>query len=186
MDELTPTRATDVSISRFEMSYPLGPLDRLRKKHFISMRRHRAGAVVFAALTFTGAAILLLAHTPLAPLELHRWVVLTDADRAVDSRTAAVLLLLCAAGVYWQSRMRGVSIDRDWIEVREVFLPTIPRFRRWSWMQVTRIVIDTSRIDMELIDGRIERINEVFRFAELRDYIVAMAQRKRVPITFGP
>jgi hypothetical protein len=79
--------------------------------------------------------------------------------------------------------MRGVVVSDDWIEARYLLPLGIPRARRWAWPQVLRVVIDDTRIGVELWDGTFERLPDVANATGLVQLVVQHARRRRIDVT---
>jgi hypothetical protein len=111
------------------------------------------------------------------------WVVERDRGRPLSASVLAVVIVVSAVATVLRTHMRGVLVGEDWIEARYLLAFGIPRSRRWGWPQVLRVVIDGSRVALELWDGSFERLPEVAKARELVELIVRQAQRRRIQVT---
>ncbi|MDP8998530.1 MAG: hypothetical protein M3O46_00280 [Myxococcota bacterium] len=175
---------TDVngSIARFEMTYS-PPGGGTRAKFGPPLRtRMPSAAYLLGALVLGGAV--LYAYT-LAPSSsrLFMWAVEGDRDRPVSASILAVIIVASALGTVLRTHMRGVLVGDQWIEARYLLPLGIPKARRWGWPQVLRVVVDDTRIALELWDGGFERLPEVARARELVQLVVQQAQRRNIDVT---
>jgi hypothetical protein len=114
---------------------------------------------------------------------LFVWAVEGDRDRPVSASILAAIVFISAVGTVLRTHMRGVLVSEQWIEARYLLPLGIPKARRWGWPQVLRVVIDDTRIALELWDGSFERLPEVAKSRELVNLVVRLAHRRRIDVT---
>jgi hypothetical protein len=175
---------TDVngSVARFSMTY--SPVAGDRRK-FGPPLTSRIPSALYLVAAVALAIVVAYAYT-LAPSNsrLFQWVVGRDRDRPLSASVLATVIVISALGTVVRTHMRGVILSDDWIETRRVMALGIPRARRWSWAQVLRVVLDDSRVALELWDGSFERLPDVARREDLVQMLVGHANRKRIDVTW--
>jgi hypothetical protein len=174
---------TDVngSVARFSMTY--SPVAGDRRK-FGPPLRSRIPSALYLIAAVALAGVVLYAYT-LAPSSsrVFEWVVGRDRDRPLSASVLAAVIVVSAIGTVVRTHMRGVVLSDDWIETRRVLPLGIPRARRWAWAQVLRVVLDDSRVALELWDGSFERLPDVARRDDLVQVVIGHAQRRRIDVT---
>jgi hypothetical protein len=175
---------TDVngSIARFEMTYS-PPGGGTRAKFGPPLRtRMPSAAYLLGALVLGGAVLYAYTFAP-SSSRLFMWAVEGDRDRPVSASILASIIVASALGTVLRTHMRGVLIGDQWIEARYLLPLGIPKARRWGWPQVLRVVVDDTRIALELWDGSFERLPEVARARELVQLVVQQAQQRNIDVT---
>ena len=169
------------SVARFSMTY--SPVAGDRHKFGPPLRTRIPSALYLAAAMVLGTVVL-YAYT-LAPSSsrVFEWVVGRDRDRPLSASVLALIIVVSAIGTVLRTHMRGVVLSDDWIETRRVLPLGIPRARRWAWAQVLRVVLDDSRVALELWDGSFERLPDVAKREDLVRVVVGHAQRRRIDVT---
>ena len=176
---------TDVNgtVAHFEMSYSPPAASASRAKFGPPLRSRVPSALYLFGALLLGAAVL-YAYT-LAPSNsrVFVWAVEGDRDRPVSAAVLAVVVLVSALATVLRTHMRGVLVSEHWIEARYLLPLGIPKARRWGWPQVLRVVIDGTRVGLELWDGSFEKLPEVSSPRDLLSLILQHAQRRRIDIT---
>ena len=174
---------TDVngSVARFEMSY--SPPSAARIKFGPPLRTRVPSALYLLAATALGAAVLYAYTAAPSSSRLFVWAVEGDRDRPVSASVLAAVVLVSALATVLRTHMRGVLVSEEWIEARYLLPLGIPKARRWGWAQVLRVVVDDTRIALELWDGSFERLPEVASARELVQLVLRHAQRRRIDVT---
>ncbi len=174
---------TDVngSVARFEMSY--SPPSAARTKFGPPLRTRVPSALYLLAAMGLGAAVLYAYTAAPSSSRLFVWAVEGDRDRPVPASVLAAVVLVSALATVLRTHMRGVLVSEEWIEARYLLPLGIPKARRWGWAQVLRVVVDDTRIALELWDGSFERLPDVARARDLVQLVVRQAQRRRIDVT---
>jgi hypothetical protein len=177
---------TDVNgtVARFEMSYS-APSAGARRK-FGPPLRSRIPSAVYLAVAIVFSIVTWYAYNAPRSSMLFVWAVEGDRIRPLSASVIAVVLLVSAAATVVRTHMRGVLVSEDWVEARSLLPLGIPRARRWGWAQVTRIVIDGTRVALEMYDGGFERLPEVADAMALVQLLVHHAVRLRIQVTSLP
>jgi hypothetical protein len=175
---------TDVNgtVAHFEMAYS-PPRDVPRRKFGPPLRSRLPSAAYLLAALALGATVL-YAYT-LAPSSsrVFMWAVEGDRDRPVSASILAAVIVVSALATVIRTHMRGVLVSDQWIEARYLLPLGIPKARRWGWPQVLRIVIDGTRIALELWDGSFEKLPVVASPRELLQLVLQHAHRRRIDVT---
>ncbi|HLK38407.1 MAG TPA: hypothetical protein VKU41_16705 [Polyangiaceae bacterium] len=183
LDDGDRPSVTDVNgtVARFEMTYspPSG-----EKEKFGPPLRSRIPSAIYmlGALVLGGVVLYAYALAPSTSV-VFGWVVEGDRGRPVSAGVLATVIVVSALGTVLRTHMRGVLLSEEWIEARYLLPLGIPRARRWGWPQVLRVVIDGTRVALELWDGSFERLPEVAKGRELVESIARHAHRLRIDVT---
>jgi hypothetical protein len=174
---------TDVNgtIAHFEMSYS-PPSAGAREKFGPPLRTRIPSAIYLAAAVAFGIVTWYAYNAP-ASSGLFVWAVEGDRIRPLSVSVIAIVLLVSATATVVRTHMRGVLVSDDWIEARSLLPLGIPRARRWGWAQVTRIVVDGTRVALEMYDGAFERLPEVANGKQLTQLLLHHAVRLRIHVT---
>jgi hypothetical protein len=169
------------TVAQFEMTYST-PVGARAKFGPPWLTRLPSAAYLLGALVL--GALVLYAYTA-APSSsgLFVWVVEGDRGRPLSAGVLAIAILVSAMATVVRTHMRGVLVSDQWIEARYLLPFGIPRARRWAWAQVHRVVVDRSRLGIELWDSSFERLPEVAKHHELTDLILQQARMRRIGIT---
>jgi hypothetical protein len=180
-DERTSVTDVNGSVARFSMTYSPVPGDR---RKFGPPLRSRIPSALYLAAAIALATVVLYAYT-LAPStsRIFEWVVGRDRDRPFSASVLAAVIVVSAIATVVRTHMRGVVLSDDWIETRRVLPLGIPRARRWAWAQVLRVVLDDSRVALELWDGSFERLPDVAHRDDLVQVVIGHAHRRRIDVT---
>jgi hypothetical protein len=174
---------TDVNgtIARFEMTYspPAGG----RLKFGPTLATRLPSALYLAAALVLGALVLYAYTAASSSSLLFVWVVEKDRGRPLSANVLTVIVVVSALATVLRTHMRGVLVSDDWVEARSILAFGIPRSRRWAWSQVLRVVLDGTRVALELWDGSFEKLPEVAKARDLVDVILQHAERKRIDVT---
>jgi hypothetical protein len=174
---------TDVNgtIARFEMTYSPPAGGRLK---FGPTLATRLPSALYLAAALTLGALVLYAYTAASSNSLlFVWVVEKDRGRPLSANVLTVIVVVSALATVLRTHMRGVLVSDDWVEARSILAFGIPRSRRWAWSQVLRVVLDGTRIALELWDGSFEKLPEVAKARDLVDVVLQHAERKRIDVT---
>jgi hypothetical protein len=174
---------TDVNgtIARFEMTYspPTG-----ERKKFGPPLSTRIPSAIYLVAALVLAMLVAYAYTVASSgTRLFAWIVEGDRGRPLPASVLAVIVVVSAFATVLRTHMRGVLVSDDWIEARYLLPLGIPRARRWAWAQVLRVVLDGTRIALELWDGSFERLPAVAKGQELVEVVVRHAERRRIDVT---
>jgi hypothetical protein len=174
---------TDVNgtVARFEMTY--SPPSAARTKFGPPLRTRVPSALYLLGAAALGAAVLYAYTAAPSSSRLFVWAVEGDRDRPVSSSVLAVLVFVSAIATVLRTHMRGVLVSEEWLEARYLLPLGIPKARRWGWTQVLRVVVDDTRIALELWDGTFEKLPEVASARELVQLVLRHAQRRRIDVT---
>jgi hypothetical protein len=182
-DEGDRISITDVNgtVARFEMSYsPPSAGDRVK---FGPPLRSRIPSAVYLAASVVFAIVTAYAYNAPRTSKLFVWAVEGDRIRPLSASVIAVVLLVSAAATVLRTHMRGVLVSDDWVEARYLLALGIPRARKWSWAQVTRVIVDDAHVALEMYDGSFERLPVVADGAALAQLMMHHAMRLRIQIT---
>ncbi len=174
---------TDVNgtVARFEMTYE-PPTAGEKVKFGPPLRMRIPSALYLLAAVAFGVVTAIAYHAPTSS-KLFVWAVEGDRIRPLSVSVIAVVLLVSATATVIRTHMRGVLVADDWVEARDLLPLGIPRAKRWGWPQVTRVILDGSRVGFELYDGTFERLPEVADGRGLAQLIVHHAGRLRIDVT---
>ncbi len=177
---------TDVSgsVAHFEMTY--SPPGGGRVKFGPPMRARVPSALYLLGASVLGAIVLYAYTAAPSGSRLFAWAVEGDRDRPVSASVLAVVVLVSALATVLRTHMRGVVVSEQWIEARYLLPLGIPKARRWAWAQVLRIVVDGTRVALELWDGSFEKLPEVAKSGDLLQLVLQHAQRRRIDVTALP
>jgi hypothetical protein len=174
---------TDVhgTVAHFEMTYEPPAGERFK---FGPPLRARLPSALYLAAALVLGGIVWYAYA-LAPSGswAFAWVVEGDRGRPVSASVLATAVVVSALGTVVRTHMRGVIVSDDWVEARYLLVLGIPRARRWSWAQVSRLIIDGSQAALELWDGSFEPLPEVAAGQRLVQMLAAHAERRRIDVT---
>lgn len=181
---------TDVNgtVAHFEMTYPApSGAPGARIKFGPPLRSRVPSAIYLLGALVLGAVVLYAYTVASSSSRLFVWAVEGDRDRPVSASVLAIIVVVSALATVLRTHMRGVLVSDQWIEARYLLPLGIPKARRWGWPQVLRIVIDDTRIALELWDGSFEKLPDVAGARELVQVILQQAQRRRIGVTvLGP
>jgi hypothetical protein len=175
---------TDVNgpVAHFEMSYS-PPAASARVKFGPPLRSRIPSALYLFGALVLGATVLYAYTLASSNSRLFVWAVEGDRDRPVSAAVLACVVLVSALATVLRTHMRGVLVGEHWIEARYLLPLGIPKSRRWGWPQVLRVVIDGTRVGLELWDGSFEKLPEVSSPRDLLQLILQHAQMRRIDIT---
>jgi hypothetical protein len=175
---------TDVNgtVAHFEMSY--SPSTRATRTKFGPPLRSRLPSAAYLLAALVLGSTVAYAYT-IAPSSsrLFVWAVEGDRDRPVSACILAAVIVVSALATVIRTHMRGVLVSDQWIEARYLLPLGIPKARRWGWPQVLRVVIDGTRIALELWDGSFEKLPVVASPRELMQVVLQHAQRRHIDVT---
>ena len=182
-DDEDRVSVTDVhgTVARFEMTY--SPPNGEKTKFGPPLRSRIPSALYLFGALGLGAAVWYAYALAPSSSRVFAWVVEGDRARPISASVLATMVVVSAVATVVRTHMRGVVLSDDWIEARYLLALGIPRARRWGWPQVLRVVVDGTRVALELWDGSFERLPEVARGRELVDLVVQQAQRRRIDVT---
>jgi hypothetical protein len=174
---------TDVngSVAHFEMTY--SPPTSGRTKFGPPVRARVPSALYLLGALVLGGIVLFGYTAAPSGSRIFSWVVEGDRDRPVPASLLACIVVVSALATVLRTHMRGVVVSEQWIEARYLLPLGIPKARRWAWSQVLRIVVDDSRIALELWDGSFEKLPEVARPGDLLQLVLQHARRRRIDVT---
>ena len=174
---------TDVNgtVARFEMTY--SPPSAARTKFGPPLVTRVPSAIYLLGASVLGAVVLYAYTTAPSSSRLFVWAVEGDRDRPISASILAAIVFVSAVGTVLRTHMRGVLVSEQWIEARYLLPLGIPKARRWGWPQVLRVVIDDTRVALELWDGSFEKLPEVAKSRELVRLVVHLAHRRRIDVT---
>jgi len=169
------------TVAQFEMTYspPVGA----RAKFGPPWRTRLPSAAYLLGAFVLGTLVLYAYLAAPSSSALFVWVVEGDRGRPLSAGVLAVAILVSAVATVVRTHMRGVLVSDQWIEARYLLPFGIPRARRWAWAQVHRVIIDRTRLGIELWDSSFERLPEVEKPHELTDLILQQARMRRIGIT---
>ena len=177
---------TDVngSVAHFEMSYPAPSGAGRRRTKFGPPLRARLPSALYLLGALVLGAVVLYAYTA-APSSsrVFRWAVEGDRDRPISASVLAVVIVVSALATVLRTHMRGVVVGEQWIEARYLLPLGIPKARRWGWPQVLRVVVDDTRVALELWDSSFEKLPEVANPRALAELVIQHAHRHRIDVT---
>jgi hypothetical protein len=170
------------TVARFEMTYsPPGSAG--RTKFGPPLRTRVPSALYLVAALMLGSVVLYAYAWAPSTSRVFGWVVEGDRGRPISANILAIIVVVSALGTVLRTHMRGVLVSDEWIEARYLLALGIPRARRWGWPQVLRIVVDGTRVGLELWDGSFERLPEVAKGQELVDVVCSYATQRRIDVT---
>jgi hypothetical protein len=171
------------TVARFDMSYS-PPSDGTGRVKFGPPLRTRVPSALYLAIALVCGACVLYAYTAASSSSvLFVWVVEKDRGRYLPAHVLTAVFVASAIGAVLRTHMRGVILSEDWIEARTLLFLGIPRARRWAWTQVDRVIVDETRIGLELWDGSFERLPDVAQRRQFADFIQQQALLRRIDVT---
>lgn len=114
-----------------------------------------------------------------------RYVVEEDVGRVMSIGTFAGVLTASALASVVRAGMRGVRIYADGVETRDVLSLILPRLKRYRWPQIERVILDSSRIGLDLWDGSRAYLPEVGDRAGLERALEHVALARAIPVRGG-
>jgi hypothetical protein len=118
---------------------------------------------------------------------LFHYVVEEDVHRPMSIRTFAIIVLVSALASVVRAGMRGVRLYPDGVEVRDVHSLIVPKFKRYRWAQIERVIVDgSSRIAFDLWDGSRTALPEVRDREGLAIALVRIAAARAIPVGGAP
>jgi hypothetical protein len=183
LDSGDRSSVTDVSgtVARFEMTY--SPPASRRAKFGPPLRTRLPSTAYLAGAVVLGGVVLYAYGAAPSSSWIFGWVVEGDRGRPISAQVLAGIILISALGTVVRTHMRGVLVSDEWIEARYLLPLGIPRSRRWAWPQINRIVMDGTRVGLELWDGSFERLPPVGKARELVELILQHAYRRKIDVT---
>jgi hypothetical protein len=174
---------TDVNgtVARFEMTY--APPSSAKTKFGPPLASRVPSAIYLLGSLALGAAVLYAYTYAPSSSRLFVWAVEGDRDRPVSASVLAAVVFVSALATVLRTHMRGVLVSDQWIEARYLLPLGIPKARRWGWPQVLRVVIDDTRIALELWDGSFEKLPEVASPRGLLQLVLQHAHRRHIDVT---
>jgi hypothetical protein len=174
---------TDIhgTVARFEMSY--SPPASGRTKFGPPLRARVPSAIYLLGAVALGGVVLYAYTAAPSGSRLFSWAVEGDRSRPVPASLLAIIVVVSALATVLRTHMRGVLVSEQWIEARYLLPLGIPKARRWAWAQVLRIVVDDTRIALELWDGSFQRLPDVSRPADLVQLVLQHARSRRIDVT---
>lgn len=182
VEEPSAVSTVNGKVAHFEMSY--SPPARSARAKFGPPWSSRILSTAYLAFAAVLGGVVLYAYT-MAPSSsaLFGWIVGGDRGRPVPANVLAGVIVVSAVATAIRTQMRGVLVSEDWIESRALLPLGIPRFRRWNWAQVLRVVIDRKKVAIELWDGTFEKLPEVAKAEALVSRMLREATRKNIDVT---
>jgi hypothetical protein len=174
---------TDVNgtVAHFEMTY--SPPTGGRVKFGPPLGSRIPSAIYLVAALVLGALVLYAYTAASSGSRLFVWIVEGDRGRPLSASVLAVIVVVSAFATVLRTHMRGVLVSDEWIEARYLLPLGIPRARRWAWAQVLRVVLDGTRVALELWDGSFETLPTVGKGRDLVALVLKHAQRRRIDVT---
>jgi hypothetical protein len=179
-DRISITEVTGTA-ARFDMSY--SPPGAGARTKFGPPLRSRIPSALYLGSAVAFAIVTALAYQAPPSSRLFVWAVEGDRIRPLSVSVIAFVLVVSALATVIRTQMRGVIVDDDWVEARYLLPLGIPRARRWGWAQVTRIIVDESRVALETYDGSFERLPPVADGPRLVQVMMHHAARLRIDVT---
>lgn len=142
----------------------------------------RAPALAHGALSVIVISVVFLAQRGLLGDGLYHY--LFRERHLIDPYVAAGAFAVSAVLSIVRDSMRGVQIQPNWIEYRELLSAMWPRVRRYRWAQIEGITFDEAgTVSVELWDGRRELLPTVGEPDGLRRVLVHVARARAIPVT---
>jgi hypothetical protein len=170
------------TVARFEMTYS-PPGGGARTKFGPPLRLRVPSALYLFAALMLGSVVLYAYSWAPSSSRVFGWVVEGDRGRPISANILTIIVVVSALGTVLRTHMRGVLVSDEWIEARYLLALGIPRARRWAWPQVLRVVVDGTRVGLELWDGSFERLPEVAKGQALVDMVCSYAEQRRIDVT---
>jgi hypothetical protein len=163
------------TVARFEMAYNPNPRERFV---FGPPLWQRLPSLIFLGFSIAvGCVVLGASFGASSNSVMFRWV--TDRPGAMP---LSLIIFLCALATVVRAGLRGVIITREGVEARYLLAMGVPRIRKWSWVQIDRLVVDDEGVLLELWDGTYERLPEVKDTKEMASLLerVALGRGRQV------
>lgn len=111
------------------------------------------------------------------------YVVEQDGARAMSIRTVAGLLAVGAVASTARANMRGVRIQPEGVEIRDVAYFFLPKLRLYHWAQMELIVLNMKhQVAIDLWDGRREFLPSVRDQRGLINTLEHVGQARAIPL----
>ena len=181
-NEADPITLTDTggTVARFDMTYSPPTHERVA---FLVPFYQRLPSFVYLGVSLCIGLIVVMAYQNPEGNKLFSWLVHNDRARHLPSQALAIILIVTALATVLRSHMRGIIVRPDWIESRFLLPLGIPGARRWAWVQVNRIIVDTKTLALELSDGSFEKLPKVADYPKLRALFLAYAEQRKIQVT---
>jgi len=142
----------------------------------------RAPALAHGALAVVVISVVFLAERGTLGDGLYHY--LFQQRHLIDPYVAAGAFAVSAVLSILRDSMRGVQIQPNWIEYRELLSAMWPRVRRYRWAQIEGITFDESgTASLDLWDGRRELLPAVGDPDGLRRVLIHVARARAIPVT---
>jgi hypothetical protein len=146
----------------------------------------RIPSLVYLAVALAVLALVIVGERSPSNSWLYVYVVERDVDRIIGARTLATILLVSALAAIVRASMRGVRIRGDGLEYRDTVALGFPRFRRFKWAQIDRIILDQpTTIALDLWDGSRAFLPTVGDRAGLSAVLEKIAAARAIPVRGG-
>ena len=167
------------TVARFDMSYQPEPRERYA---FGPTWLSRIPSFLWFGFSLVVTGIVVAAYHMSSNSPLTIWVV--ERERGVPPAVLAFLVLASGIATLARTHMRGVIVQRDGLEARYILPLGVPRVRRWAWVQVHRMILDTKDgVILELWSGQYEKLPHVARPQELLAVLGQKATQHGIIVT---
>jgi hypothetical protein len=171
------------TVARFEMSYSPPAGERIS---FGPPLRQTWPAYSYLTFALGLIGTVVVGHYSSHNSPLYIWVVEGDVSRPLSAATLAFIVFVSALATVVRSHMRGVIVHSDGLEARYLMLMGVPRIKKWRWAQIERMVLDESRVLLELWDGTYEALPDVANVRKLSELLERIAAGRKMRITTLP
>lgn len=116
---------------------------------------------------------------------LFWYVVEQDLHRVVGARALAIVLAMSSTASMIRTSMRGVRVRPDGVEYRDMITWALPRFRRYKWPQIDRVILDQKDVALDLWDGSRAYLPPVSDRERLAATLEKIALARAIPVRGG-
>ena len=146
----------------------------------------RLPSILYLALAIVVLVLVLVAQSSPSGTFLHNYLVMTSKQRYISAPVFAALLLVSAIASFVQAGMRGVRVQGDGVEYRDLVNFAWPKVRRFKWAQIDRVVFDTEgMVVLDLWDGSRALLPPVRDPDRLADTLERVALARAIPVSGG-
>lgn len=152
--------------------------------------RERLPSLLYLAFALAVGGFILYGQNAPSTSTIFRYVVEGDRHRIIPASACGIVLFTSAVAAVIRSRMRGVVVHPDGIEMRELLTFGWPRIRRLHWSQIDRVTLKPAEklkkaanaIALDLWDGTRTWLPDVAEVDDLALMLEKVALARAIPL----